>query len=222
MRFVCWLWRGRGFWKSVATYGPEHVAVLASMLERHGGHRLTCVHDGSFEMPAGVDAIVMPESVAALPEYQPKLWAWSPQFQERIGERFTSIDLDVVILGDLASLLATKLPIRLWNGAIGEPYNTSLFTLEPSHGQDVWTTLDQERLRRARENASYWTGDQSWVAHVLGPSMPAFGEDSGVVRYVRKLHRGWMPKGILAAFFCGPFCPNTERDHSEWVRQNWH
>ena len=47
MHFVCWLWRGRGFWKRTMQYGPGHVRVLASMLQRHGGHRHACITDDS-------------------------------------------------------------------------------------------------------------------------------------------------------------------------------
>lgn len=66
MQFVCFLWRGRGFERPVAKYGVEHVAVLASMLASHGGHRLTCIHDGVGGLPLGVDGVRMPDTVAAL------------------------------------------------------------------------------------------------------------------------------------------------------------
>jgi hypothetical protein len=163
----------------------------------------------------------MPPEIATLPDYQPKIWAWSPELHEFVGERFTSIDLDVVILGDLAPILATEAPIRLWNDAVGEPYNTSLFTVEPGYGQEVWTDFSPAALKAASENATRWTGDQSWVAHVLGPSMPTFGEDRGVLRYRKSQHRQSVPQGTLAAFFCGPFCPASEREHSQWVMDNW-
>lgn len=220
-RFVCWLWRGRGFWNAVARYEAEHVRVLASMLGRHGGHRLTCVHDGSFEMPAGVKSIVMPRDVAALPDYQPKIWAWSPEFHQLIGERFASIDLDTVILGDLAPVVETDAPIRLWGDAMGEPYNTSLFTVEPGFGNAVWDRYSPEALERARGRAARWTGDQSWVAHVLGPNMPALSHEGSLLRYAQRRNRQGVPIGTRAVFFCGPFCPRTESDHSRWVRQNW-
>ena len=32
MRFVCSLWRGKGFWKEIAKYDGEDVKTLASML----------------------------------------------------------------------------------------------------------------------------------------------------------------------------------------------
>src|SRR6185312_331970 len=97
MRFVCWLWRGVGCRREAIDYGPEHVHVLRSMLARHGGHELVCVHSADFDIPGPV----MPDDVSHLPDFLPKLWAWSPEFHAIVGGRFASIDLDAVVLGDL-------------------------------------------------------------------------------------------------------------------------
>jgi hypothetical protein len=191
------------------------------MLKRHGGHELIVVHDGNFAIPTCIWQAQMPAHVAALPDYLPKLWAWSPEFHEIVGERFASIDLDVVLLGDVSPLLKGTEPVRLWDSARHEPYNTSLFALEPGFGHEVWTKYLPESLSSARDRAVYWTGDQSWVAHVLGPGMPTFGERDGVFRYRASPHRVSPPAGALAMFFCGPMCPLTERENSEWVRQAW-
>lgn len=220
MRFICWLWSGGGFWKPVVKYGPRHVEVLAAMLHRHGGHQLTCIHDGTFQLPRHIDAVQMPEAVASLPDYLPKLWAWSPELQAIIGERYASIDLDVVVLGDVAPVLAGH-PVILWDEAVGEPYNTSLFAVDPGHGQEVWTQYTPDRLQRARRAATRWTGDQSWVAHVLGSRVPTFGLADGVLRYRGGLHQLGVPAGTKAVFFCGPMCPSTQREHVNWVRENW-
>jgi len=221
MQFVCLLWRGRGFWKDTAAYDASHVAVLASMLRRHGGHKLTCIHDGSFTMPEGVEGLQMPAIVAALPDYLPKLWTWSPELHERIGERFASIDLDVVLLGDVAPLLTGPEPARLWDEARLEPYNTSLLVVEPGFGHAVWESYSPQALASARRTAAYWTGDQSWVAHVLGPGRATFGQRDGIYRYRGSLHQQAAPAGALAMFFCGPMCPRTEGKKSEWVKQAW-
>lgn len=221
MRFVCWLWRGRGFWKRTVPYDAGHVAVLTSMLRRHGGHSLTCVHDGSFELPAGVDGIRMPDSVAALPDYLPKVWAWSPELHRIIGERFASIDLDVVLLRDVAPELGGPEPVRLWDQAKGEPYNTSLFALNPGFGYEVWGRMTPDRAADARAAAQRWTGDQSWVAHVMGPHLPTFGTRSGIIRYRPGMHRDAPPADARAMFFCGPFCPKTESEHAPWIRDHY-
>jgi len=220
MHFVCFLWRGRAFERPVARYGVEHVAVLASMLQRYGGHRLTCVHDG-IEPPPGVTGIRMPDAVAALPDYLPKLWAWSPELHRQFTQRIAFIDLDVVIVGDLAPVLENDAPIRLWDSAKGEPYNTSLFTVVPGHGQAVWNDMTLERVARAKADATRWTGDQSWVAHMLGPDLPTFGEDTGIIRYRRSLHAEASPPGTRAAFLCGPMAPDTERHNSKWIARAW-
>lgn len=222
IEFVCFLWRGRGFWQHVASYGPQHVRVLARMLARHGGHRLTCIHDG-VELPEGVAGVRMPAEVAELPNYLPKLWAWSPAFHDRMpADRCAFIDLDVVVLDDLAPVLTTEAPVRLWDSARGEPYNTSLFTLERGHGHAVWQSMTVERVAAAQAQASRWTGDQSWVAHVLGPDLPTFGEATGVIRYRPSIHRSAPPVGTRAAFLCGPRAPDTERTYSPWIAQTWH
>lgn len=218
MKFVCWLWRGHGFWKRTARYDERHVAVLASMLRRHGGHDLTCVQDGSFDIPG---SIVMPESVSSLPDYLPKLWAWSPEFHELIGERFASIDLDVVITGDIASVVETKDPLIIWDHARLELYNSSLFALAPGFGNVVWTSMTLDRIADAKRAAEYWTGDQSWIAHVLGPGQKTFGEASGVMQYRPALHRQAMPAGMIAGFMCGPYEPASEAEYSEWVKAAW-
>lgn len=221
MQFVCWLWRGRDFEQPVASYSIEHVAILANMLRRNGGHRLTCVHDG-VSVPEGIGSIRMPAAVALLPDYLPKLWAFSPEFHRIMQyKRFASIDLDVVVLRDLAPVLDTDAPFHIWNSARGEPYNTSLFALQPGHCQPVWCSLTPADLARAKAAAVRWTGDQSWVAHVMGPEQSTFGEDTGVIRYRPSRHRNELPEGTRAAFLCGPMHPSTEREKSAWIRRNW-
>jgi hypothetical protein len=187
------------------------------MLNRHGGHELICVQDGSFDIPG---SIVMPEEVAELPDYLPKLWAWSPEFHSIMGGRFASIDLDVVVTDDLAPLLDVNEPFVIWNYAKMEPYNTSLFALEAGYHQKVWKTLSPERIAAARKQVPYWTGDQSWVAYVLGPDEPTFGQRDGVIAYTPK-NRAMKPQGMRAAFLCGPYDPAEEAEKSDWVRAEW-
>jgi hypothetical protein len=222
MRFVCWLWKGHGFWKNTAAYDARDVEVLASMLKRHGGHDLTCITDGRFDLPKHIDQIVMPAEVAALPDYQPKIWAWSPELHDTIGERFASIDLDVVLLGDpaLESVWGTP-PILLWDEAVDEPYNTSLFFLEPGHGQEVWGAYSPEALVAARSRRVRWTGDQSWVAYILGSKQPTFSEKAGIIRFRGGKHQHGVPLGTRAVFFCGPISPRVISDDCNWVREEW-
>lgn len=220
MKFVCWLWRGHDFNKVVAKYDERHVHVLASMLRRHGGHELICVHDGTFH--PDVESIVMPPEVVLLTDYLPKLWAWSAEFGRLIGGRFVSIDLDVVVTGDLAPVVQTDAPFMIWNRADLEPYNSSLFVLEPGYGRRVWQTLSREGVAAARARAPKWCGDQSWIAHVLGPDERTFGEETGVLQYRPKFHRQARPPFMKAGFMCGPYEPFSEMEQSTWLKQEYH
>jgi hypothetical protein len=222
MRFVCSLWDGAGFWKRTARYGADDVVKLASALRRHGGHDLTCMTDGAFELPSSIDQIHMPECVASLPDYLPKLYLWSPDLQQIIGERYACIDLAVVVLDDIEPVLSVPYePVILWDEAVGEPYNTSLFAVEPGHGTQVWLHFTPDRLSAARAAATRWTGDQSWVAHVLGGRRPTFGERDGILRYRGGRHIHGVPDGTRAVFFCGPISPATEIREAGWIAENW-
>ncbi len=218
MHFVCWLWRGKNFWKTVAKYDERHVEALSSMLKRHGGHELICVQDGNFDIPG---SIIMPEEVAELPDYLPKLWCFSPEFHRIMGGRFASIDLDVVITDDLSPLLNVNEPFVIWNQAKGEPYNTSLFALEAGYHQHVWKSMSVDKVSAARRQYARWTGDQSWVAHILGSDEPTFGEQDGVLQYRPSVHRMEKPRNMKTMFLCGPYEPESESMKSEWMRQAW-
>lgn len=225
MRFVCNLWDGAGFWKQTARYSGDDVERLASALRRHGGHQLTCITDGAFPLSPAIDQIAMPPTVASMPDYLPKLWLWSPELRETVGERFAAIDLDVVLLADpVPGLLDGGEPLAIWDEAVGEPYNTSLFAVEPEFGLDVWTEYSPGALAAARARATRWTGDQSWVAYVLGFSdqrVRTFGERDGIIRYRGGRHMHGVPDGTRAVFFCGPISPRTEAGEEGWIAENW-
>lgn len=216
MRFVCSLWQGKGFWKGVAKYDAADVAYLAKALARYG-HTLTCITDDPIEVEnqAMVQAIAMPPDVAALPDYQPKLWMWSPKLHAFIGEPFAHIDLDCVILDDPAAVFHPKHKLQFWDWAKKEPYNTSLVYITPGHGCAVWE--NRHRIEEAKADWEYWTGDQSLVGWTLGPNEWTFGPDQGIVNF-SLLREMTAPKGAKVVFFCGPKKPRGWADQVKWIR----
>lgn len=227
MIVVCWLFQGHGFdRRRVMTYGPEHVRALGSMLRRHGGHELLCITDQPEAVQAagvapGVAAVAMPREVAALPRYYPKLWAFSRELGDFIGERYASIDLDAVVVDDLAPVLDTGDDFLVWDQARGEPYNTSLFALEPGARSHVWERFTVELGEAAELAVGRPTGDQCWLGHLLGPGQPTFSEAAGVIQYRPSLHRADCPPGAKALFMCGPYRPDLEATESTWVKEAW-
>jgi len=215
VRFLCSLWQGTGFWKSVARYSVEDVAYLANALERFG-HRLTCITDDPSEVEKyRVEAIPMPADVAALPDYQPKLWIWSPELHALIGEPFAHIDLDCVVLDDPATVFHPKHKLQFWNWARQEPYNTSLVYITPGHGCEVWA--NRNRIDEAKALWPYWTGDQSLVGWTLGPNEWTFGPDDGIVNFSRIAMHDLRPPAAKVVFFCGPLKPRDWAEQVKWI-----
>jgi hypothetical protein len=218
--FVCWLFRGHGFdRKRVVSYGCHHARALAKMLKRNGANDLFCVSDQELAADCDANLIPMPREVAALPKYYPKLWAFSDDFGRIIGEKFVSIDLDAVVLGNFSDLLENRSEFAIWDDAIGEPYNSSLFVLEPGARAQVWECFSEGRANGAEMNATRWTGDQSWIAHVLGPKEERIHDEKRIIRYRPSLHREKQLQGVDLAFLCGPYDPASEP--SPWIREAW-
>lgn len=202
----------------MAVYDERHVSVLADALRIHGNHELICVQDGSFDIPG---SIMMPKEIAALPNYLPKLWAWSPEFHSIIKRSFTFIDLDVFIFDDISSAVNTKYLFHCWNDAKLEAYNSSLFHLQYGYGHNVWQWLTPERLTDAKAKARRWTGDQSWIEYILGSNMPTFGRETGIIRYGPRGHKNGVPDGTKAMFLCGPYEPISEGNKLAWINQRY-
>lgn len=219
--FVCWLFTGHDFDRSrVVRYGPKHVQHLNRMLKRVGPYDLVCVTDQPEDVKAqcpGIEVIRMPDRVAAFPSYYPKLWAFSKEFGDKIGRRFCSIDLDTVIVTDPAPLLKRTEEFVVWDQAKLELYNTSFFLLDPNSRTQVWDGFTVQTAETARLGYRKWCGDQSWMAHILGEGEATFSEGDGLIQYRRTLHREKFPKGMIAAFLCGPYDPMTE--DSPWIRE---
>lgn len=221
--FVAFCWRGHGFRTrhQVPRYGAHHVAALRSMLHRHGDHHLACVSETSRVGDAADWWIPMPSEVHNLPGFYPKLWAWSTAFAKIIDERFILVDLDCVILADPVAFLPTDAEVALWNYAYAEPYNTSLVVMELGARPQVWDEFSVDAAAEAERDAIRWTGDQSWVANVLGDGERTFGEPEGVWCYRPNRDREAPPPGARIMFACGPYDFAQERDVSPWVREAW-
>lgn len=219
--FVTFLWRGHGWpaGKTVPRYTVAHVNTLASMLRRHGGHSLTCVTTHPDGVAPEIAVIRMPEDVAALPGYYPKVWAFSEELSAAIGRRFTVIDLDAVVLGDLGPLVDRKGDFIVWNQARGEPYNTSFLTMDPHAHVGVWSAFTPARAALAQAVCPRWTGDQSWLGYCLGPGAQTYSEADGLIQYRPSRDRAAPASGALAYFLCGPYDPASEAESSPWIQE---
>lgn len=233
---VCWKWRPRAGYRS--SFGAETVNVLRRMVARHYArpHRFICVTDDA----AGIDPAVEVQDIGGMwadipnpswahgPSCYRRLALFAPDAGDRFGARYVSLDLDAVILGDLAPLWDRAEPIVLWSDPLFAPkgmYNASMMLIAAGAAPEVFTRFDPQRSPDAAKRAGALGSDQGWISHCLGPGRPAWSTADGVYSFSVHLmgRAGRPPAGARIVFFHGPRDP-WSRDVQRrwpWVRESW-
>jgi hypothetical protein len=230
---VCWKWPPRKGYRS--TFGPDTVNTLRQMVARHytQPHRFICVTNE----PAGIDADVeiLPDfgDFAGLlsphgernPSCYRRLRMFHPDAARWFGDRFLSIDLDVVITGDLAPLLERSEDFVIWGDTNPTTlYNGSLVLLSAGARPQVWQKFDPRRSPQAAKAAGCFGSDQGWISHCLGPGEAKFTRIDGVYSYRNDLKNKphVLPGNARIVVFHGqvdPWAPTAQA--LPWVRKHY-
>ena len=229
LTFVCFKWEPvrTGFQlPSVCKYGPLHVNVLRSMLERHvrTPHRLVCVTDDPTGIGPGVEIVPLWDKCRALGGCYNRLWVFSREAGRLFGDRFVCIDLDVVLVRDCTSLFARPEPfvINAYNPIMAEKndqrYNGGMFMLKAGARSSVWEKFDPAVTPQEVQADPLTVGsDQAWIRRHLGRDEPRWTNADGV--YEARQVRHSLPGNARMVLFAG------KRDPSlfpyPWVRAHW-
>lgn len=242
LEVVCWKWRPARTYRS--TFDASTVNTLRSMVARNLRlpHRFTCITDD----PRGIDgdvrviplwndfASVPNPSNARNPSCYRRLRMFSAEAREVIGERIVSMDLDVVITGDLTPLFDRPDDFVIWGGQTVQPgtrgpvyswYNGSLMMLRAGTRTKVWTEFDPARSPALANRAGCRGSDQGWIAYCLGKNEPVWGTSDGVFSFRNHVlpSKGILPKGARFVAFHGahdPWHRNVQREHP-WVADHY-
>lgn len=244
--FVCWKWQAPG---SKREFLDVHVNVLRAMIARHyaGPHRLVCVTDDPSGLDPRIVAVPMPSqtferlvnpsqyavvrgrrvlSDKEFPNCYRRLWNFSREARAVLGGRIFSIDVDVVVCGDLAPLVARPAefvgwcdPRFGWNKIAGGAY-----MLTTGSHPEVWETFDPDRSPAVAAAAGNGGSDQGWMSHVLFPPGDRWGPASGLSKIGWHAKRSLVtPKGARLVFTAGnvpPWHPAVQKAHP-WILQHW-
>jgi hypothetical protein len=245
LEVVCWKWKPVGQYRS--TFGPNTVNVLRRMIARHLTipHRFTCVTDDW----AGIDdevRIVDINSIASAkyarvpnpsnirnPSCYRRLFLFSEEAREVLGEKVVSMDLDMVVVGDLTPLFDRDVDFMIWGGQTVQPhsitvynwFNGSLMMHKPGTRTRVWTDFDPA-TSPAKANGNGCRGsDQGWIAHCLGRSELTWGQADGVYSYRNHVLTagGRLAKNARIVAFHGQYDPwmrDVQSRHA-WVREHY-
>ena len=228
---VTWKWTTPGY---RSTFGPETVNTLARMVRRHyrTDVRVVCVTDEPEGIDTSVEIIPAWNDFAHVPsphgEKQPscyrRLRAFHPDVGQVFGERFVSMDLDCVIVGDMTPLWERDEDFVIW-GDTGPRtlYNGSMFLMTAGARPQVWERFNPESSPMTSKSAGFWGSDQGWISYCLGKGEATWAYKDGVISYRNHVmpSDGRLPEHARVVFLHGhndPWTPTVQQRH-RWLRE---
>jgi hypothetical protein len=129
--------------------------------------------------PLIVQPIVQPPQPTTKPNSYRRLRMFSEWAAQEFPGTILSIDLDAVVVSDLAPIL-TDHDFRINKGRCS-PYNGGMWMLRTGTRQQVWDQFGCHAYRTTRQRG--WIGsDQAWIAHVC-PNEATWDAEDGVYHY---------------------------------------
>lgn len=228
---VCWKWSRAGY---RSTFTGEHVNKLAAMVGRHyaGAHKIMCVTND----PSGIDprVSVIPDRQdfagvpsphgAGNPSCYRRLLLFHPDAARWFGDRFVSIDLDVVATADLAPLWDRDEDFVAYRDPnFPAQYCGSMLLLRAGSRPFVWEGFNPHRSPGIAKAAGFRGSDQAWISYAA-PWAPTWGVEAGVYSYRRHVEPagGVLPGDARLVMFHGGVDPWAPRAQAlPWVRANY-
>lgn len=229
----CFKWKPQ-FGPYRSQFGAEQVQVLQRMVARHYKklHRFVCITDDATGLD-GVETIPLWSDYAEVPSphgggnpscYR-RLKLFDPAISHMLGDRFVTLDLDTVIVGDVAPIFDRSEDFVMWGETDPRSwYNGSMMLMTAGARPKVWTDFHPQKSPRAAFRAGRFGSDQGWISHVLGKGEATWGRKDGVYSY--RVHvapsGNVLPENAKIVFFHGKTDPWA---HSAqiipWVHKHW-
>jgi hypothetical protein len=131
-------------------------------------HRIVCVTDDAAGIDAAIDTIPIPARHADSPRCRRRMRQYDRTFAELIGPRILSLDLDVVITGDLTPLVDRADPLVCWRVAYAGVFSGSIVLMDAGVLDPLWRAFDADPDGYARRAAPRGVGsDQAMLNFYL-------------------------------------------------------
>jgi hypothetical protein len=234
---ICWRWKPLNGYRS--TFGPETVRVLRNMVARHypHPHRFVCVTDTPQDLDADIERLPLWNDFADVPSphggknpscYR-RLRLFHPDAGKVFGDRFVSIDLDTVIVGDLSPLWNRKEDFVAWgdtNPQPGSHYNGSMLLLRAGARRQVWDRFDPQTSPRKSLQAGCYGSDQGWISYCLGAGETRWTKADGVYSFrndIKPRDAAALPANARLVMFHGSYDPwhPTIQQRWPWIKEYW-
>lgn len=231
--FVCWKWKGPSGYRS--RFSDVHVNTLYNMISRHykKPFELVCITDNPYGINDKVRIIKLWDDHKNIPSpygimnpscYR-RLKMFSDEAKEIIAPRFLSIDLDVIITGDLTPIVQREEEFVAFGDTHKTTYyNGGLILLTAGSRKQVWEKFDPIESPKKAKEAMQYGSDQAWLGFCLGPNEAKFSTKDGI--YSWRIHldsnRGRLPADAKIVLFHGQIDPDSSTAQKyEWVQKHY-
>lgn len=233
LKVVCFKWAHRGGFRLASSienkYTADHVNRLYRSVTENLSipHEFICITDD----PTGIECKTIPlwDKCLDLGGCYNRLYVFSEDMKDVIGERFACIDLDCVITGSLDEILGRSEDFVINQYLTYRPgreqwYNGGLFLMDAGARKQVWDTFDPDTsvkyIEEQRAKGVLVGTDQAWISHVLGRGEPMFGTSDGVYNFYSLPNTNFLPEDAKMVLFAGSHDPTTSSD-KPWVRRHY-
>lgn len=217
LTIVTWLWHG---WRPV--YKAEHVNRLKARLDATMSvpFRFVCVTDDErglacdtfplWTMPRAKIPGRLDVGQKIIPDCFVRLRMFDPGVGRLFGPRIVSMDVDCVVLKDLASLFNNDYDFIAARGYRSHLCG-SMWQLRTGTNENVWRSYDPvespKLIAGSTHNGYPLSGsDQAWMSLCM-PDAPLWGEDEGVCQFMEMRPQRIIPKNARVVFFAGAVKP---------------
>ena len=236
VNIICWKWEPLPSYRS--KFEALHVNVLYAMLKRNITlpFRFSCITDNAEGIDPKVNIIPLWDEFKDIknpnkqlsPSCYRRLKVFSNEAKELIGKRILSIDLDVVITGNIDSLLSRQEDFICMHGtARNTAYNGGLWMLKAGTRPKVYDTFDPQTSPQISRQNGHIGSDQGWISYVLGNKEKTWSEKDGIYCFrtnllsgKKKLTSKPLPDNTKIVMFSGRNDP-WDLFHIDWIREHY-
>jgi hypothetical protein len=236
LSIVCWKWDKGPHPKKGIKFTAEHVNILRASVARNlsRSHVFVCVTDDHKGLHPEVQVVNIDrhfKEFSDLGGCYRRLKAFDMVSGLALfGPRFVSIDLDVVITGNLDDLFGFQEDFRIWedNFKRRTPYCGSLWGMKSGSRGKVWDKFKSDPglcVGSAKEQKLMGT-DQAHISHCLYPQEKTWTVRDGVYNFGTRVRMmgGRLPVDCKMVFFNGKYDPSQGplQENFPWIKDHWH
>lgn len=224
---VTFKWKAEGY---IQEFTAEHVNTLSRMVKRHyGDHRFFCVTDDPAGLADGIEYVPLWDDFSqmcsphgpAYPSCYRRLKMFSTEAGAIFGERFVTLDLDCVIVGDMRPVWDRPEDIVLWGDTNPTTfYNGSMLLMSAGARRKVWDDFNPARSPGLAQQSGQFGSDQGWISYCLGPGEAKWNTGDGVLSYRLHVQKGGLAPTARIVHFHGKRTKPWSAPEP-WVRENW-